>query len=70
MDLFDKLVQPVLNFGCEVWGFDKGHDVEIVHKSFCKSVLGLKNTTLNEFFYGELGRVPLVLNRYVRIVKY
>ena len=70
LELFDKLIQPVLNYGCEVWGFDKANDIEIVHKSFCKSVLGVKSTTLNEFVYGELGRYPLIINRYAKIIKY
>ena len=69
-DLFDKLVKPVLCYGCEAWGFIKGTALEHVHKSFCKSVLGVKNTTLNEFVYGELGRMPLIFTKQLRMVKY
>jgi len=28
IDLFDKLISPILNYGCEVWGFVKGSSVE------------------------------------------
>lgn len=43
--LFDKLVPPVLNYDCEVWGFIKGTAIEKVHMQFCKRMLGVKKTT-------------------------
>ena len=30
-ELFDKLVLPILNYGCEVWGFHPGKAVERLH---------------------------------------
>ena len=38
-DLFDKLVLPVLMYGCKVWGFYPAKAIEQVHKDFCKNVL-------------------------------
>ena len=32
---FDSLVTSVLNYGSEVWGYDKCKDNDIVHKNFC-----------------------------------
>ena len=29
-----------------------------------------KRTTQNDFVYGELGRYPMFISRYVRIIKY
>ena len=29
--LFDSLVQPILMYGCEIWGFHKADDIERVH---------------------------------------
>ena len=40
LDLFDKLVTPILNYGCEVWGFPEAKAIERVHMQFCKTVLG------------------------------
>lgn len=69
-DLFDKLVLPILTYGCEVWGFHPSEAIERVHRDFMRSALRVKITTLNEFLYGELGRQPLYFTRYCRIVKY
>ena len=70
LELFDKLVTPILNYGCEVWGFIQGNAIERVHLQFCKQLLGVKKTTQNDFVYGELGRTTLITKRYLYIVKY
>ena len=31
LDLFDKLVTPILNYGYEVWGFAQANAIERVH---------------------------------------
>ena len=36
LDLFDKLISPILNYGSEVWGFAKADNIERVHLQFCK----------------------------------
>ena len=56
LDLFDKLVSPILNYASEVCEFHKATSVETVHLQFCKKVLGLKQSTQNDFVYEELGR--------------
>ena len=70
LELFDKLVTPILNYGSEVWGFIQGNAIERVHLQFCKQLLGVKKTTQNDFVYGELGRTTLITKRYLNIVKY
>ena len=70
LDLFDKLILPILCYSCEVWGFNVGKDIERVHLRFCKYILRIKNNTLNEIVYGELGRRPLYVYRMTRIIKY
>jgi hypothetical protein len=69
-ELFDKLVSPVLSYGCELWGFITGPALERVHLQFCKRLLGVKQCTQNDFIYGELGRTPLIVTRHFRIIKY
>ena len=39
LDLFDKIVKPILLCGCEVWGVGNNDIVERVHLKFCKSIL-------------------------------
>ena len=70
LELFDKLVTPILNYSCEVWGFCKADKIERVHMHFCKQVLGVKFSTQNGFIYGELGRVSYYTRRLFCIIKY
>ena len=69
-DLFDKMVMPVLSYGCEIWGFYPAKAIEQVHKDFCKSILKVKRSTMNKIMYGTLGHILLIIKRYIRIVKY
>ena len=70
LELFDKLVSPILNYGSEVWGFAAAPSIERVHLQFCKKLLGVKKTTQNDFIYGELGRTSFQVKRYYNIIKY
>ena len=70
MELFDKLISPILNYGSEVWGFRDGLEIERVHLKFCKSILGLKPSVQNDFVYGELHRLPMKYARTINILKY
>ena len=54
--LFDALVCPNLEYGCEVWIARAGECLEMVHKTFCKYALGLPISATNVACYGELGR--------------
>jgi hypothetical protein len=42
LDLFDKVVKPIVLYGSEAWGFKNYHMVEQVHLQFCKLLLKLK----------------------------
>ena len=53
--LFDLLVRPVLEYGCEIWGYVKAEELETVHHNFMKFALGLPSTAANLAFYGEIG---------------
>ena len=48
---------PILKYGSEVWGFAKANAIERVHMQFRKKVLWVKNSTQNDFVYGERGRI-------------
>lgn len=43
LDLFDKIVQPILLYGCEVWGFSNIAIIERIHLKFCKLLLHVNN---------------------------
>ena len=70
LDLFEKLITPILNYGSQVWGFAQCACIERVHLQFCKRLLGVKKCTQNDFVYGELGRLNCQYVRYFFIIKY
>jgi hypothetical protein len=58
--LFDALVKPVLSCGCEVWSDHMAHEqLEVVHRAFLKSSLGVSTTTSSYVVLAEFGRFPL-----------
>ena len=60
----------MLNYGSKVWGIRKAPTIESVHMQFCKKLLGGKQSTQNDFVYGELGRTNFASYRYVSIVRF
>lgn len=70
LDMFDKIVKPILLYGCEVWGFGNIALVEKLHLKVCKHILNLKSSTPNCMDYGEFGRYPLIINVKVCIIAF
>ena len=70
LDLFDKMVKPVLLYGCEIWGIGNNDEIERVQLKFCKLLLGLKTSTPSYMIYGELGRYPLEVDIKTRTVSF
>lgn len=70
LKIFDSKILPILMYGCEIWGFHEGPDIEGVHNKFCKFLLGLRQTTSNVAVRGELGRMSMKVYRLIRIIKY
>ena len=70
LDLFDKVVKPILLYGCELWGLSNYDIIERVHLKYCKLLLNLKSSTPNCMIYGELGRYPLYIDIKQRMVSY
>ena len=67
--LFESLVQPILMYGCKIWGFHKAV-IEKVHIKSLTQILGVCHQTSNIAVYREVGRVPLSVLRKVCILKY
>ena len=55
IELFDKMIKPILLYGCEVWGFSNITLIERVQLQFLKSIFNLKQSTPNIMIYGEFG---------------
>ena len=68
LDLYDKLVMPILLYGSEVWGFGNINQVKVTYNTFLKRILKLNKSTSTCMLYSELGvRNPMdiVDNRLV-----
>ena len=70
------MVLPILSYGVEVWGVKAslGEAAEVLHRSFLKSLLGIRKSTSNEVVLAELGRYPLQIhfcncNKFSSIIK-
>jgi len=68
--LFDAFVGSILGYSSEIWGHGKSKEIERIHLKFCKSILNVRTSTSNVGVYGELGRYPLYIARYIKIMKY
>ena len=70
IDLFKKLIKPILLYGCEIWGFGNLDIIERVQLKFLKRILNLKKSTPSYMVYGETGFTPLKVDIQARIVAY
>ena len=70
LSLFDTYVCSILSYGCEVWGYHKGPDIEKIHLDFLRYVLGVRRNTNRVMLYFETGRLPLHIKRIIRMFKY
>ena len=69
--LFDAQIQPVVQYGAEIWGLDGVSSVvENIHLFAMKKFLGVDMRTPNDLVYGELGRYPIFINSSVRCIRY
>ena len=68
--LFDSKVQPILSYGCELWGLHENIHIEEVHTSSLKRFLNVSIHTSNNVLYGETGRYPLHINNKIKCIKY
>ena len=70
LDLFDKMILPILLYGCEIWGYEELECIEVFYRKFLKEILRLNKQTTNCMVYGEAGRKPLSIIVKTRMVCY
>ena len=68
--LYLQLVEPILSYGLEVWGYERAPDMEILHRKFIREILGVRKSTRNDVIYHELGTIPLRPRRLIRMVTF
>ena len=67
LKLFDSLITPILEYGCQIWGHMalNNTEIELIHRKFCKFILNMPSSATNISIYGELGRIPLKIRRNI-----
>ena len=71
LELFNKMVKPILLYGSEIWGFSTNIQcLEKVQLRFCKLLLKLKTSTPSYMIYGELGLFPIEIDIKLRMISY
>ena len=72
--LFDALVRPILSYSCELWALAGGavamKQLEKVHLTFLKKLLGVPDQTTTKMVYAECERMPLKLFWWKQCMKY
>ncbi len=69
-NLFDKMVSPILCYGAEIWGYDVKENIEILHRKFCRRLLGVKRNTPTASVLGDCGRLPLMYTYNKKCITY
>ena len=67
---FDRMVLPILLYGCELWGFEDISILERIHLKFCKYLLNVSKFTPSCMIYNELGRFPIIVSVIERVLNY
>ena len=70
IDLFDKMIVPILLYGCEIWGYGSCALATKLQLRFYKIVFRLRKSTPNAMVFGELGKYPLDVNMKCRVLCY
>ena len=68
--LYSAMVQPVLEYGCEIWGVKCYPALENIPLKFCKDMLGLLSNNSNIAVCGETGTFHQWLWNFHRAIKY
>ena len=71
LKVFEAQIEPILMYGSEVLFIGKEiSDFEMVHLSFLKNMLGVKQQATSVTIYEDTGRYPLFLKQKIPALKY
>ena len=70
LELFDKMLLPIVLYGAEIWGFKEWDAIERIQLKFLKRMLGVSTSASNAAVYAETGRYPLSVKYFGRCIKY
>jgi hypothetical protein len=61
------MIEPILLYGSEVWGYEHLKVIEHIQLKFCKRILKVRNTTPHFMIYG---RFPLEIRVKLRMIAF
>ena len=70
IELFDRMVTPILLYGCEVWCPAMSDFASKLQLRFYKIIMKVRKTTPTCMVYGELGQFPLELQAKGRLLSF
>ena len=68
--LFDTIINPILCYGADIWGFQYYNKLEKVQSKFCKRYCCLNTNVADALALGECGRLPLAISYMTQCLKY
>lgn len=69
-DIFNKIVAPVLLYGCEIWGSCNYENLEKLKRKYYKVCLNLRDNASTDMLFGDLGETPLNISINTRMISY
>ena len=70
IELFDKMITPILLYGCEIWCPSMVNLASKLQLQYYKITLKVNRSTPNCMVYGDLGQYPLELQAKRRMLNY
>ena len=70
LKLFDSLIEPILLYSCEIWGFENLAILEKIHLQFLKRIVSVRSSTSSFMVYGKNGRYPLEIKNQMKSLKF
>ena len=64
------MIEPILIYGSEAWGYENLKFIEQIPLKYCKRVLQVRNITPNFMVLGELGRFPIEVKVKLRMISF
>ena len=70
LEICEKTIEPILLYGCEIWGFENLAILEQFQIKYVKQILGLRQNTPNYMVLGESGKIPLAVQVKSRMIMF
>ena len=68
--MFNTGVDPVLNYGCGIWGYSKANDSDLIHNRAIRYFLGVHKFTPIPALYGEMGWAPAHVKKKMCMLRF